>query len=141
MPLLLNELLAALPVERSAIRNEPGVYLLSDDDSPIYVGQSRKLRTRLASHGRSSSDHASASFAFLLARADAQEAGVLLAALSRRETEAHPPFAAMFDAAKQRVARMDVRVIEIPDPIVRSLFEMYVAEALGLEKYNSFETH
>ena len=144
MPHLLRRLLASPVVvssSRRAIANGPGVYLLGEGGSPVYVGQSRKLRTRLAAHGRPSSRHFSASFAFLLARAEAREAGVQLPALPRGEIETHPSFATRFVEAKLCVARMDVQVIEVENPIARTMFEMYVTEALGLQKYNSFETH
>ncbi len=36
---------------------------------------------------------------------------------------------------------MDVRFILMPDPIERTLFEVYAALHLGTERYNSFETH
>lgn len=144
MPHLLRALRASESLgasERRSIANRPGVYLLSEGGSPIYIGQSRKLRNRLAAHGRPSSTHFSASFAFLLARVRAQEAGEELPALPRGAMEVHPSFANHFIESKRRVSQMDVQVVEIQDPVVRSMFEMYVTEALGLEQYNSFETH
>lgn len=36
---------------------------------------------------------------------------------------------------------MDVQFIEVPDPIVRTLFEVYAALALDTVEFNSFETH
>jgi hypothetical protein len=140
MPSLLSELRAKAPAERGAIANLPGVYLLSDNGTPIYVGQSRTLRSRLANHSRPSSSCEQASFAFLLARLDAREAGTPLLGLSRRDTERHPSFAPLFTASKERVARMTIKAIEVDDAITRSLLEMYVTEALAL-KHNSFETH
>jgi hypothetical protein len=66
---------------------------------------------------------------------EARESGLSLPAPSRRGTSRHPSFAPLFTAAKQRVARMTIQVVP-----VRTLLEMYVAEALALE-HNSFETH
>ena len=36
---------------------------------------------------------------------------------------------------------MSVQVIEIDDPVDRSLFEIYAAVSLGTLTHNSFETH
>ena len=36
---------------------------------------------------------------------------------------------------------MVVQSTELPDPVERTLFEVYAALALGTEKFNSFETH
>lgn len=70
----------------------------------------------------------------------AEEAGVSTSA-TREPIEADPAFAVIFEKARERVASMDVRFIEIDDPIVRTVFEVYVARALGTDAYNSFETH
>ncbi len=36
---------------------------------------------------------------------------------------------------------MNVQFIEVRDPILRTLFEVYAALELGTEEFNSFETH
>ena len=36
---------------------------------------------------------------------------------------------------------MEVRCVEITDPQLRTVFEVYAAMALGTLEYNSFETH
>lgn len=36
---------------------------------------------------------------------------------------------------------MDVRFVEISDPELPTVFEVYAAVALGTLEYNSFETH
>jgi hypothetical protein len=48
---------------------------------------------------------------------------------------------AHFDAAKARVADMDVRYILLDGPIERTIFEVYAALALDTLVFNSFETH
>ena len=77
---LLGDLLAAPAARRRAqiVPPLPGLYLFGDDSNPIYVGQTRNLRRRLADHCRPSSDHFKASLAFLIARDELNAKKVLL---------------------------------------------------------------
>ena len=59
---------------------------------------------------------------------------------SREALEADVTFQQLFDAAKKRVAAMDVRYITVEDPVEQALLEIYVAESLATP-YNTFETH
>jgi hypothetical protein len=61
--------------------------------------------------------------------------------LARAVLEADPVFIPHFVSARASVAEMTVQFIELADPVVRTLFEVYVALALGLHEFNSFETH
>ena len=118
-----------------SIPKAPGIYLFSEAGEPLYVGQTRNLRRRLADHANPSGGHNKATFAFLLARDGAEHK----AAETRPELESrlqHP-----FAEAKDRVSRMDVQFIEMDDPIGRTVFEVYAVLHLGTERYNSFETH
>jgi hypothetical protein len=81
-----------------------------------------------------------ATFAFLLAKADAEAAGVDTKQY-REVLEQDEDFIAHFDGAKSRVAEMQIRFILLDGPIERSLFEIYAAMALDTLVYNSFETH
>jgi hypothetical protein len=81
-----------------------------------------------------------ATFAFLVAREEAEKAGVDTAQF-RAQLEADRQFAGHFKAAKLRVSEMDVRFIELAGPIERSVFEIYAALALDTLVFNSFETH
>ena len=36
---------------------------------------------------------------------------------------------------------MSVQFIELPDPIARTLFEIYASLTLNTDEFNSFETH
>jgi len=139
---LLTELLAAPEAprdEHNFIPKAAGVYLFSDSN-PVYVGQTRNLRARLRTHTTSSATENQASFAFLIAKANAGTAGIDLRR-ARKVLEADPHFAKHFQAAKARVAQMNVRWIELDDPIERTLFEVYAALALDTVAFNSFETH
>lgn len=44
-----------------------GIYVFYENDCPIYVGRTNRMNDRILEHGRRSSPHNSASFAFLLA--------------------------------------------------------------------------
>lgn len=118
----------------------PGIYLFGDDDGPVYVGQTRNLRTRLRQHTSPQSKQNQASFAFNLAKRDANLADVPVTA-TRVALQIEERFAAHFAAAKAQVAEMRVQWIELEDPIERTLFEMYAALALVTTEFNSFETH
>ncbi len=66
-------LLAMPPVKVRALPPDvpkSGVYLLSEAGDHLYAGRSNRLRQRLQQHGRPSSGHNSAPFAFLLARVE-----------------------------------------------------------------------
>src|SRR5205823_11016769 len=76
---LLDELIAAPSATRlehsPRIPAEPGVYLFLSRGKPMYVGQTRNLRQRIANHCRPSGRENHATFAFLLAR-QGQAAGI-----------------------------------------------------------------
>ncbi len=144
LPGLLEQLRTSRPLQRGpsdAIPVAPGVYLLSEGNVPVYVGQTRTLRRRLRQHGGPTSQHNQASFAFTIARRDAATAGIADLPRSRAELADHPEFRAIFTRARERVAKMSVRFVAIPEPELRTIFEVYAAAALGTGEYNSFETH
>lgn len=118
----------------------PGIYLFSEGGVPIYVGQSRNLRNRLKQHTGDKSTHFSASFAYNIAKGQAATAG-MNTKRTRAQLSNDPEFAALFTATRVRVREMDVQFIEVDDPIVRTMFEMYVAVILDTAEFNSFETH
>lgn len=143
LPDLLAQLWAAPALPRSRhlrIPACPGIYLFTENGKPMYVGQTRKLSQRLGYHTRPGAPQEQASFAFLLAKAEAKRHGIT-AVGTRRQVAEHPEVLPLFEMAKKRVAAMDVRFIEIPDPHVRTVFEVYAALALGTGEFNSFETH
>jgi excinuclease UvrABC nuclease subunit len=50
-----------------------GVYVFYEDNKPIYVGRSNRMRKRIKEHFAISSTHHSATFAFKLARTVAEK--------------------------------------------------------------------
>ena len=140
----LNELVKALPMKRSehaTIPAKPGVYLFTEGSRCLYVGQTRNIRQRLAEHTRPSDDRNTATLAFQIARCEASAAGIDTTGIAK-ELESRDVFKPFFEAAKRRVADMDVRFIEIGDKILRTVFEVYASVVLGTDReYNEFETH
>jgi hypothetical protein len=143
MPSLLNQLTAceAKPAARhSNIPAAPGIYLFSEGPTPLYVGNTRNLRQRLRQDTGENSGENEAALAWRIALKDAQKRKLAIKG-TRKEIEADAAFAEVFRDARQRVAAMDVRFIEIDDAMTRTILEVYAAQALGTDEFNSFETH
>jgi len=138
---MLDRLSATAPLSRTELQGVPmrGVYVFYEDEVPIYVGRSNRLRQRVLVHGRPSSGHNSATFAYNLALTAAAEGEIVLPETTRSKTETFPPFRNLYDQAKDRVAAMKIRVIEITDPIEQTIFEVYAAMSLNTD--NDFDTH
>ncbi len=119
---------------------DQGIYVFYDEkDQPLYVGRSDRMRPRLLAHGRPSSGHESATFAFILAKENLglEETGTTR---SRRELQMDKKFLKKYLEKKEEVSKMKVRVIEIIDPAEQALFEIYAS--LELETpYNVWENH
>ena len=119
---------------------ERGIYAFYENGRPLYVGRSNSIRKRLLLHSRPSSGHNSATFAFILAKESACQGGMDLAGKQRKEMESDPIFNRLYEQAKARVAAMEIRVVEVVDPIEQTIFEVFAA--LSLEtKYNNFDNH
>lgn len=119
---------------------EKGIYVFFENRRPIYTGRTNRMKTRIKEHGRPSSSHNSAPFAFNLAKEEAAQNRIDVNR-RRSELEKDPAFASLFLKAKQRISRMQVRVIKIDDPIMQTLFEVYASMALDTTRYNDFCTH
>jgi hypothetical protein len=115
----LEKTLHALWNARGAVRlehdprvpTEPGLYLFLENGMPVYVGQSRNLRARLAAHCRPSSNHNSASFAFNIARRELKEEGVTLPG-SRVAMEALPVFQQAFMEAAVAATSFPIAIVD-----------------------------
>lgn len=144
LPGLLDQLLTMTPVGAyPPPKSMPthGVYLFSEAEVHLYVGRSNRLRKRMCDHARASSPGTKSAFAFQLAR---EATGKITASYkvegSRKELMKDQLFVAEFVKAKQRVAQMDLRYVEIIDPVRQTLFEVYAAMTLKTP-YNSFDNH
>lgn len=142
MPILLGDLTSQplRPPENQGILPTKGIYVFYEDSKPIYTGRTRNMRRRLSEHCAPSSRHTSATFAFTIAKREATKVGININ-MKRGQLEADPAFGEFFRKAKERVSRMPVRVIEINDPVIQTLFEVYASLTLGTREFNDFDTH
>lgn len=143
MPELLNRLQSNPALGRDRLRGIPqrGVYAFYENGAPIYVGRSNRLRQRLLEHGRRSSLQNSATFAFILATYEARERGLVFQSMPRAILQNYPGFRELFQQAKDRIRRMQIRIVEVIDPIEQTVFEVYAVLVLDTRRYNDFETH
>ena len=126
--------------ERRALREKlparKGVYALYEQGKPMYVGRSDKLADRLLQHGQPRGGSETASFAFNMAKCEFKECQPL----SRKQLQKDARFMVLFTAAKDRVRKMEVRVVGIENDIEQTIFEVYAHLELRTQ-YNSFENH
>ena len=127
--------------QRNSLGDIPvkGIYVFYENEEPIYVGRSNRMKDRIQEHGRKSSNNNTATFAFILAKEIANEQGIDIKK-NRNALESDSTFADIFFKQKERVSKMNVRVIEINDPIIQTIFEVYVSMELNTE-YNDFDNH
>ena len=116
-----------------------GIYVFYENTKAIYVGRTNRMKDRIKEHGRPSSTHNSAPFAFNLAKRSGEEKGIDVSK-PRVELEKDQLFVPFFREAKERVSKMSVRVIEINDPVLQTIFEVYASIDLKTE-FNDFNTH
>jgi len=142
MPRLLKQLTSQplRPWNDRGLLPQKGVYVFYEDEKPIYIGRTNHMSRRLNEHCNPSSGHNSATFAFNIAKREAIKKGMNVQ-LTRSQLEVAPAFSKLYLKAKARVAKMTVRVIEINDPIVQTLFEVYASMCLDTREYNDFDTH
>jgi len=142
LPALLDKLKSGSALRRDDLSGVPerGIYAFYENGNPVYVGRSSGMRSRLLAHGRPSSDHNTATFAFILAMEQAQERKLSALSLERSPRQKDPEFRELYTCAKKRVSKMKTRVVEVIDPIEQTVFETYAALALRTP-YNTFENH
>ena len=141
LPLLLNQLVNSPSKNRDTLGVLPqkGIYVFYENECPIYVGRSNRIKERLLEHSRPSSTHTSATFAFNLAKEDAIKKEIYFQNMTRVYLENDPVFSSLYVEAKERVSKMSIKVIKIDDPIIQTIFEVYVS--VKLDTLNDFDTH
>ena len=128
-------------LSRDQLQNVPGsgIYIFYDEnDQPLYVGRSDRMRKRLLAHSRPSSGHESATFAFILAKEKLVNPEI--GTKSRKALQSEEEFSKKYLETKIDVSKMRVRVIEIIEPTEQALFEIYAALELNTP-YNVWENH
>ena len=150
LPVLLNQLTGSNPIVRDSRGRLPmipmkRIYVFYKSGKPLYVGRSDRMRERILEHGRPSSLHNSATFAFLLAMKMATCKGIDCTGRTRDDLQIADDFKPLYDQAKERVRNMQVKVVEVDDAIEQSVFEVYAALHLKTTRdhcgYNDFENH
>ena len=140
---LMERLTASDPirVDRDGLRGVPrqGVYVFFENDRPLYVGRSNNLQQRIRQHGAAGSGRysvMSATFAFKLLLEEIGEQSDL----TRKQIQDLYP--QEYRRQRDRVRRMEVRVVEITDQVEQTIFEIYAVLELGtVPRYNTFETY
>jgi len=144
MPLRLQSLLEQPPIaiDDIGITQVPqkGVYVFFEDNRPIYVGRSDRLKKRLKEHSQRSSVHNSATLAFKIAKQNTSTLHKKEKKQTNEQLMKNRDFVEEFEAAKDRIARAEIRFIEIEDQIEQAIFEIYASLALDTE-LNDFGTH
>jgi len=106
MPALFEDLVKSLIRPWSDLGRLPlkGIYVFYESENPIYVGRTNRMKDRIKEHGRPSSTHNSAPFAFNLAKKSAVEKGINLNK-SRQELEEDPIFGKLFSNAIMAITK------------------------------------
>lgn len=132
---------AVLPANLPSDLPTAGVYLFTESSHHLYVGRSNDLRSRIQTHVRKSSATNQAAFAYRLAR---EIAGIKKVSYKKLTPEEDwsliEPFVSAFPASKERIRKMELRVVGEPDALTQMLLEAYVAIALETP-YNDFDNH
>jgi hypothetical protein len=117
-----------------------GIYILSDDSGPLYIGRSDNVRRRLQWHTHNS--HSQATLAFLMARRSTGNVEPSCrTTLSRAALlKSDRSFRRAFDRARKDIRAMRVQHVRVEDAATQAVLE--VATALLLKTpFNDFGNH
>lgn len=117
--------------------NSPGIYVLMENEQPIYVGRSKKIRQRIQNHigGRPEQS----SFAFKLAREITGKKASYKPEGSRQDLMNDPDFKNAFQITVDRIRNLKVKFVIIEDDVLQHLFEVYASLELKTP-HNQFGT-
>lgn len=141
IPALFHALASSAPLaeRRSAAhKKKPGVYVFLENGIPVHVGRTRDLRRRMGDHVAKS--HFAASFAFKRARRALDKPASYTTKDSRGELAKDPVFMPEFHRQIDLVKGMEVRFLEVRDPVAQYLLELYAHMEYGLP-LDEFDTH
>ena len=120
---------------------EKGIYVFFENGKPLYVGRTDRMKERVKEHGNRSSGHNSATFAFILAKEEAENKSLKINLKQKRELlERNSLFKPIYDEMKDRVSKMQIKVVEVEDPVEQTFFEVYAALEWDTP-YNVWENH
>ncbi|MBB3020400.1 hypothetical protein FHR70_003481 [Microvirga lupini] len=141
VPVLFAQLMSSPAFHQKGIaaqRGKAGIYVFFEDGVPVHVGRTRNLGGRLRGHITRS--HYSASFAFKRARRALARAATYTTEGSRGHLSKDPVFGAEFHRQIEAVRAMQVRFVEVTDPVLQYLLELYACLELQLP-LDEFDTH
>ncbi len=120
MPLLIQELINQPMLKKDEIRTgqgfvpQKGIYVLFDNNKPIYVGRSNNIKRRLNEHSNEGSDRYSATFAFKLAIKEYEKKYMKSTkGIRRQDLEKDHEFVVEFRKARSSVAGMGIKAINM----------------------------
>lgn len=122
----------------AAQKKRPGIYVFYEGGKAVHVGRTRDLGQRLRGH--ISRSHYSASFAFKRARRDLALKATYVTKGSRAELLKDPSFVKAFHRHLETVKSLQVRFVEVTDPLQQYLLELYACLEYGLD-LDEFDTH
>jgi len=118
-----------------------GIYVFFENGKPLYVGRTDRMEERVKEHGKRSSRHNSATFAFILAKKKAKKIPLDIDLKQKRGVlERDPAFRPIYDEMKERVSKMQIKVVKIQNPLEQTFFEVYAALELKTP-HNEWKNH
>ena len=111
-----------------------GCYVLIEKGTPIYVGISRGVISRLRQHFTGKT-HYDASLAYAIAQRRSPAKG------NRSDVMKRPEFQRAFVEAQSFLRSLSAAFIPIENPLELYVFEAYAAMSLGTHEWNTFRTH
>src|SRR6266851_4767123 len=119
-------------------RKRAGTYVFFENDVPQHVGRTRNLQQRLRGHITAS--HYTATYAFKMARRHLGLPVTYNTVGGRGQLQNDPVFRPEFLRQIERVKAMQVRFVDITDPVHQYLVELYAHLEYGLP-LDEFDTH
>ncbi len=127
-------------VKRNRLPTYAGIYVIYENELPIYVGRANNIRRRIQWHTRESSGSESASFAFNLAKLEYVKNNEIKK--RRKELMQIEEFIEIFKKHKLNLTNLEFRCIQVENDILQTMFEPYLALKLGTYPINNtFENH
>ena len=144
MPGLLKALKSSKPVRSGGIWKKEkadipkrGVYVFYEKRKAMYVGRSNNLPARIDGHGAASGTQYGATFAFKLLKEKVGDKNCQ----GKTRKDIQEEFTNEYTTQRERVRKMDVKVVEVSDQVEQAIFEIYTILALDTTpKYNEFRT-
>lgn len=140
-PALFTALAESAPLVAKGVvsqKGKAGVYAFFEEGHPVHVGRTRNLQGRLRGHITRS--QYSATFAFKRTRRALEMPATYRTDGSRARLMSHETFGPELDRQIESIKSMEVRFVEVVDPVAQYLLELYAHMEWGLP-LDEFDTH